>query len=160
MVVLRLKALYVEVLSIYISYLFHRGMLSFFLTSISAEQAVLLAYYEQIFAFTVGPSHSALYASLRDSSEIFLISSPAVNHPPCGILKTFKLGQAHSKALPVRQDVQVAEGSSIQYLATPAADYVIVVNTHAGSSCSKEAPALGILGKRTRTRFTTDQIAY
>ncbi|KAH9373335.1 hypothetical protein HPB48_018388 [Haemaphysalis longicornis] len=117
------------------------------------EQAVLLAYYEQIFAFTVGPSHSALYASLRDSSEIFLISSPAVNHPPCGILKTFKLGQAHSKALPVRQAstlrcgrIQVAEGSSIQYLATPAADYVIVVNTHAGSSCSKEAPALGILG--------------
>lgn len=91
-----------EVLTIYISCPFHRGMLSFF-TSISAEQAVLLAYYEQIFAFTVGPSHSALYASLRDSSEIFLISSPAVNRRTCGILKTFKLGQAHSKALPVRQ---------------------------------------------------------
>lgn len=137
-VVLRLKALYVEVLSIYISYRFHRGMLSFFffLTSIFAEQAVLLAYYEQIFAFTVGPSHSALYASLRDSSEIFLISSPAVNHPPCGILKTFKLGQAHSKALPVRQASTLRCGR-IQ---------VLQMHKSPGEACSKTATVTTVDG--------------
>ncbi|KAH7955099.1 hypothetical protein HPB49_024481 [Dermacentor silvarum] len=108
------------------------------------EQAVLLAYYEQIFAFTVGPSYSALYAPLRDSSEIFVISSPAFRHQPCGILKTFKLQVPYTRALPVQE--AIAQGSSLHLLSTQAADYIIVVNANADPLCSKEVPILGVHG--------------
>ncbi|XP_075544638.1 uncharacterized protein LOC142578868 isoform X2 [Dermacentor variabilis] len=110
------------------------------------EQAVLLAYYEQIFVFTVGPSYSALYAPLRDSSDIFVISSPAFRHQPCGILKIFELQGPYTTALPVQEDTPVAQGSSLHLLSTQAADYIIVVNAHAPSLCSKEVPILGVHG--------------
>ncbi|KAH6935944.1 hypothetical protein HPB50_011650 [Hyalomma asiaticum] len=113
------------------------------------EQAILLAYYEQIFAFTVGPSYSALYAPLRDSTDIFVISSPAFHNQPCGILKTFRLQAPYTKAIPVQQasgnisDTPVAQGASLHFLSTQEADYIVVVNSNAGSVCSKQLPILG-----------------
>ncbi|KAL1434072.1 hypothetical protein MTO96_012059 [Rhipicephalus appendiculatus] len=116
------------------------------LNSAFQEQAVVLAYYEQIFAFTVGPSYSALYAPLRDSSDIFLISSPAFRNHPCGILKTFKLQAPYTKAFPMRQDTPVAQGASLNLLSTEAADYIVVVNANAADSCSTQVPIRGVQG--------------
>ncbi|XP_075742158.1 uncharacterized protein LOC142795354 [Rhipicephalus microplus] len=110
------------------------------------EQAVLLAYYEQIFAFTVGPSYSALYAPLRDYSDIFLISSPAFRNRPCGILKTFKLQAPYTKAFPMQQDTPVAQGASLHFISTQAADYIVVVNENAAAACSKQVPIQGVQG--------------
>ncbi|KAL3234023.1 hypothetical protein MRX96_022775 [Rhipicephalus microplus] len=70
------------------------------------EQAVLLAYYEQIFAFTA----------------------------------------PYTKAFPMQQDTPVAQGASLHFISTQAADYIVVVNENAAAACSKQVPIQGVQG--------------
>ncbi|XP_064482332.1 uncharacterized protein LOC135395065 [Ornithodoros turicata] len=110
------------------------------------DQAILVSYYYNVFAFTVGASRSMTYAQLVSSPEDLILISLGGNNDACSTMKVFMMPRNQVRLAHVHLDIPIAQGSSIHHLSLPSTDFIVVVNKNSAKACSGFKPTNRVLG--------------